>query len=234
MWNWKVSGTYSTKTWWSNSPSLLNIKFPPLFSVLMTTLLCMVTQTPAFMNTYFLRTSWYRLISLICYWMDDVLCGLLLANGWVLTCPMSSRQLKMYFLASLDLILVSASCSSGDWKKEHKTASATERHTHVHTHRAQRHAHLPTKQMISYECVQEHVKSVYSAHLNTHAHFYLNSENIHNFLRCYVSMQGCCHVWPWLGEFTGALSSHFTLSRSTIFRDRSLIKLETHSTQCLV
>ena len=138
----------------------------------------------------------------------------------------------MYFLASLDLILVSASCSSGDWKKEHKTASATERHTHVHTHRAQRHAHLPTKQMISYECVQEHVKSVYSAHFNTHAHFYLNSENIHNFLRCCVSMQGCCHVWPWLGEFTGALSSHFTLSRSTIFRDRSLIKLETHSTQC--
>ena len=110
----------------------------------MTTLLCMVTQTRAFMNTYFLRTSWHCLISLICYWMDDVLCGLLLANGWVLTCPMSSRQLKMYFLASFDLILVSASCSSGDWKKEHKTASATERHTHVHIHRAQWHAHLPT------------------------------------------------------------------------------------------
>lgn len=30
-----------------------------------------------------------------------------------LTCPMSSRQLKMYLRASLDLIPVSASCSSG-------------------------------------------------------------------------------------------------------------------------
>jgi hypothetical protein len=31
------------------------------------------------------------------------------------TCPMSSKQLKMYFLASFDLIPVSASCSSGVW-----------------------------------------------------------------------------------------------------------------------
>lgn len=34
-----------------------------------------------------------------------------------LTCAMSSRQLKMYFLASLDLIFVSPSCSSGVCKK---------------------------------------------------------------------------------------------------------------------
>ena len=98
--------------------------------------------------------------------------------------------------------------------------------THMYIYTEPNDMHTYRQQMISYECVQEHVKSVYSAHLNTHAHFYLNSENIHNFLRCCLSMLGWHHVWPWLGEFTGALPSHFTLSRSTIFRDRSLIKLE--------
>ena len=126
-----------------------------------------------------------------------ILCGLQLANGRALTCPMSSRQLKMYFLASFDLILVSASCSSGDWKREHKTASATERRMPVHIHKAQRHAPLPTEQMISYECAQEDVKSMYSAHFNIRTHIFTPPppRNIHNFLRCRVSMQGCCPGW---------------------------------------
>ena len=35
-----------------------------------------------------------------------------------LTCAMSSKQLKMYFLASFDLIPVSASWSSGVWSRQ--------------------------------------------------------------------------------------------------------------------
>lgn len=34
------------------------------------------------------------------------------------TCAMSSKQLKMYFLASFDFIPVSVSCSSVDYKKK--------------------------------------------------------------------------------------------------------------------
>ena len=41
-----------------------------------------------------------------------------------------------------------------------------------------------------------------------------------SFFTCRVSMQSCCHVWPWLSEFLGvALLSCFTLSRSTVFAD---------------
>lgn len=36
---------------------------------------------------------------------------------FVLTCAMSSRQLKMYFLASLDFSPVSFSCSSVVWRR---------------------------------------------------------------------------------------------------------------------
>lgn len=39
-----------------------------------------------------------------------------------LTWAMSSKQLKMYFLASLDLMPVSASWSSGVWSREEKAS----------------------------------------------------------------------------------------------------------------
>ena len=38
------------------------------------------------------------------------------------------------------------------------------------------------------------------------------------------SLYGSCDVRPWLSEFSGVVLSRFTLSRSTIFTDVSLIK----------
>ena len=39
-------------------------------------------------------------------------------------------------------------------------------------------------------------------------------------------MQGRCHVWPRLGEFSGVVLHSFTLCRSSGFTDVSLIKPE--------
>ena len=46
------------------------------------------------------------------------------------------------------------------------------------------------------------------------------------FFRCSVSVLGCCHVWPWLIEFSAVPLSCFTLSRLTIFPGASLLKPE--------
>ena len=56
---------------------------------------------------------------------------------------------------------------------------------------------------------------------DSHPFFFLFS---FSFFTCRVSMYGNCDVRPWMSEFSGVVLSRFTLSRSTIFTDVSLIK----------
>ena len=41
-----------------------------------------------------------------------------------------------------------------------------------------------------------------------------------------VSMHGRCRAWPWLSEYSGVVLSCYTLSRSTVLTDVSLLEPE--------